>query len=330
MWRQAASSNPAKGFTLPGVAVDLPPLGERDIEHIRFAAEQGCDFIAASFVRRADHIQAVKDVIADSGSTMQVIAKVESEEGVRNIDEIIAAADGIMVARGDLGIELPPEEVPLVQKMLIRRCKAAGKPVITATQMLDSMVRNPRPTRAEVADVANAIFDGSDAIMLSGETAVGKYPIEAVSTMHRISQRTEEVLEYSDDLPRTQVSVAEAIARATCATAASVDAAAILCSTQSGATARLVSKYRPRIPIVALTPHRYVARQLALVWGVHPIVVPRSDNIDHMLDVAIDAALRWQLISPGDTVAIAAGVRTGPPGSTNMLQVLTVEEGHAV
>jgi pyruvate kinase len=319
-----------KGLTLPGVAVDLPPLGERDIEHIRFAAEQGCDFIAASFVRRADHIQAVKDVIADSGSTMQVIAKVESEEGVRNIDEIIAAADGIMVARGDLGIELPPEEVPLVQKMLIRRCKAAGKPVITATQMLDSMVRNPRPTRAEVADVANAIFDGSDAIMLSGETAVGKYPIEAVSTMHRISQRTEEVLEYSDDLPRTQVSVAEAIARATCATAASVDAAAILCSTQSGATARLVSKYRPRIPIVALTPHRYVARQLALVWGVHPIVVPRSDNIDHMLDVAIDAALRWQLISPGDTVAIAAGVRTGPPGSTNMLQVLTVEEGHAV
>ncbi len=313
-----------KGMTLPGVAVDLPPLGERDLEHIRFGAEHACDFVAASFVRRSDHVQVVKEAIASCGSEMQVIAKVESEEGVRNIDEIIASADGIMVARGDLGIELPPEEVPLVQKLLIEKCNAAGKPVITATQMLDSMVRNPRPTRAEVTDVANAIFDGSDAVMLSGETAVGKYPVETVSTMHRISQRTEEALDYSDELPQAQVSVAEAIARATCATAASVSASAILCSTQSGLTARLVSKYRPRAPIVALTPNEGVARQLALVWGVHPLVVPRTDNIDHMLDVALETALLWQLVSPGDTVAIAAGVRTGVPGSTNMLQVQVV------
>lgn len=314
-----------KGMTLPGVAVDLPPLGERDLEHIRFGAAHACDFVAASFVRRAEHVRVAKQAIADCGSSMQVIAKVESEEGVRNIDEIIASADGIMVARGDLGIELPPEEVPLVQKLIIKKCNAAGKPVITATQMLDSMVRNPRPTRAEVTDVANAIFDGSDAVMLSGETAVGKYPVETVSTMHRISQRTEEAVDYSDELPQARVSVAEAIARATCATAASVNASAILCSTQSGSTARLVSKYRPRAPIIALTPYERVARQLALAWGVHPLVVPRADTIDHMLDVALEAALRWQLVSPGDTVAIAAGVRTGVPGSTNMLQVQVVE-----
>lgn len=267
-------------------------------------------------------------MIADCGSRMQVIAKVESEEGVRNIDEIVAAADGVMVARGDLGVELPPEEVPLVQKLLIEKCNAAGKPVITATQMLDSMIRNPRPTRAEVTDVANAILDGSDAVMLSGETAVGKYPMEAVSTMHRVARRTEEAMDFADLLRQRSAnentSVAEAIARATCDTAHSVGAAAILCSTQSGATARLVSKYRPQAPVVALTPSQHVARQLSLVWGAYPALVPRAESIDHMLDLAIDTALRYGLVRSGDTVAIAAGVRTGVPGSTNMLQVHVV------
>jgi pyruvate kinase len=321
-----------KGMTLPGVAVDLPPLGERDLEHIQFGVRYGCDFVAASFVRRAEHVTAVKEAIAAAGGQMQVIAKVESDEGVHNIDEIVAAADGVMVARGDLGIEMPPEDVPLVQKMIIDKCNDAGKPVITATQMLDSMVRNPRPTRAEVTDVANAIFDGTDAVMLSGETAVGKYSVEAVATMHRIARRTEGAIDFARILQRRQAgrccTVAEAVARATRETAQSVGAAAVLCSTQSGASARLVSKYRPQAPVIALTPSQAVARQLTLVWGVYPIIVPKTENTDDMLDVALSAALRHGLVRLGDTVAIVAGVRTGVPGSTNMLQVHTVSEQH--
>ncbi|HHT27045.1 MAG TPA: pyruvate kinase [Firmicutes bacterium] len=319
---------PRKGMTLPGVDVDLPPLGERDLEHIQFGVEHGCDYLAASFVRKADHVNTVREAIRACGGDMKIIAKIESGEGVRHIDEIVAAADGVMVARGDMGIELPPEDVPLMQKLIIARCNAAGKPVITATQMLDSMIRNPRPTRAEVTDVANAILDGTDAVMLSGETAVGKYPIGAVATMHRIAQRTEESMDFAQLLQRKLAvasgSVADAIARATCDTALNVKAAAVLCSTQSGATARLVSKYGPQAPVVALTPLLSVARQLALVWGVYPILVPHTENIDDMIDVAICTSLEHGLVNPGDTVAIVAGVRTGTPGSTNMLQVHTI------
>lgn len=323
-----------KGLTLPGVCVDLPPLGERDLEHIRFGVAQGVDYIAASFVRRAEHIQAVRQAVWEAGADLPIIAKVESEEGVRNINEIVAAADGVMVARGDLGIELPPEEVPLVQKHLITQCNLAGKPVITATQMLDSMVRNPRPTRAEVTDVANAILDGTDAVMLSGETAVGKYPVEAVTTMHKIAARTEEAMQFNKLLNNSlcggKACIAEAIAKSTCDTARSVHAAAILCSTQSGASARLVSKYRPQAPIIAVTPYQHVAQQLALVWGVYPVLGPRTNNTDSMMDVAICAALKSKLVAEGDVVAVAAGVRTDAPGSTNMLLVHIVEPRQSV
>lgn len=318
-----------KGLTLPGICVDLPPLGERDLEHIKFGVAKGVDYIAASFVRRAEHVEAVRQAVRAAGGDLPIIAKVESEEGVRNIEGIVDAADAVMVARGDLGIELPPEEVPLVQKHMIAQCNLAGKPVITATQMLDSMVRNPRPTRAEVTDVANAILDGTDAVMLSGETAVGKYAVEAVTTMHKVATHTEKAFEFGKLLNNTlsggQACIAEAIARSTCDTAHCVNAVAILCSTQSGASARLVSKYRPQAPIIAITPYQHVAQQLALVWGVYPMVGPRTNNTDDMMDAAISAALESKLVAEGDVLAVAAGVRTDTPGSTNMLLVHIVE-----
>ncbi len=318
-----------KGVSLPGIDVDLPPLTDSDMSDIKFGVEQGVDAVAASFVRRAEHIEAVKQVIAAAGGSQPVIAKIESEEGVRNIDEIIAAADGVMVARGDMGVEIAPEEVPVIQKMIIRKCNLAGKPVITATQMLDSMIRNPRPTRAEVTDVANAILDGTDAVMLSGETAVGKYAVSAVQIMHRIAARTESSMDYRNLLAGkrefARLSITEAISHATCMTAQDVGASAIICSTQSGSTARMVSKYRPGSAIIAVTPYERVVRRLAFAWGVYPILVPRTNNIDSMLDVAVGAALQSGLVKKGDTITIAAGVKTGTPGSTNLLQVVRVE-----
>jgi len=319
-----------KGVSLPDVDVDLPAIDEADIEHIRFGVEAGVDFVAASFVRRPEHVEAVRDVIREAGGTQLVIAKIESREGVRNLDAILEVADGIMVARGDMGVELPSEEVPLVQKELIAKCNRVGKPVITATQMLDSMARNPRPTRAEVTDVANAIFDGTDAVMLSAETAVGHYPVETVQMMDRIARRSEEALDYGVWLDRqrhmSRRSVADAIARATCETAADLGVKAILCSTQSGATARMVSKYRPRSPIIAATPNIEVVRQLSVVWGVRPILVPRARGIDEMIGFSIREAKAKGLVSDGDRVAIAAAVLTGTPGSTNLLQIQVVGE----
>lgn len=318
------------GVSLPDVDVDLPAVDENDIAHIQFGVEAGVDFVAASFVRRPEHVDAVKDCILSVGGTQQVIAKIESREGVRNADAILERADGIMVARGDMGVELPPEEVPLVQKALIEKGNHSGKPVITATQMLDSMARNPRPTRAEVTDVANAIVQGTDAVMLSGETAVGRYPIETVRMMDRIARSSEAALDYASLLDRrrnkTGRSVADAIARATCETASDLNLKAILCSTQSGSTARMVSKYRPRAPIVAVTPNQHVVRQLSLVWGVSPLRVPRALQIDAMVDVSVEAAKESGLVRDGDRVAIAAGVRTGTPGSTNLLQIHVVGE----
>jgi pyruvate kinase len=319
-----------KGISLPGVEVDLPPLGERDVEHIRFGVQQDVDFIAASFIRKAEHVQHVKDVIAQMGGDLPVIAKIESEEGIRNIKDIIEVSDGIMVARGDLGVQIPPEEVPLVQKSIIAQCNMAAKPVITATQMLESMVRNARPTRAEVTDVSQAIFDGTDAVMLSGETAVGNYPVEAVKMMARVAIRIEKALDYRKNLEMrrefARMSIAEAISHATCEAALDLDLAAIICSTQLGSSARMVSKYRPRCPIIAVTPSSNVCRRLTLNWGVHPIVVPRTEHIDDMIDVGDEAAVASGLVKPGDMTAITAGVKTGTPGSTNLLQIHEIKE----
>lgn len=318
-----------KGLSLPGVTVNLPPVTDADIRDIHFGIEQGVDMIAASFVRSAEGVNTVREIIKAAGANIPIIAKIESHEGVANIDEIIAAADGIMVARGDMGVEMQPEEVPFIQKMIIHKCNVAGKPVITATQMLDSMVRNARPTRAEVTDVASAILDGTDAVMLSGETAVGRYPVQTAAMMSRIGLRTERALsghqiteteQFNGDYP-----IAEAISYATWQTAKDVGATAIICATQSGATARMVSRYRPQVPILAMTPHEQVVRQLALVWGVFPILVPATHDIDDMLDVSIEAALQTGLVCRGDVVAISAGVMTDVPGSTNLLQVYRVE-----
>lgn len=318
-----------KGLSLPGVTVDLPPVTEADIRDLHFGIEHGVDMVAASFVRRAEGIETVREIIQSAGADIPIIAKIENHEGVENIDEIISVADGVMVARGDMGVEMQPEEVPFIQKMIIHKCNVAGKPVITATQMLDSMARNARPTRAEVTDVATAILDGTDAVMLSGETAVGKYPVLAVEMMSRIAQRTEcsllghqitEVERLNDEH-----SIAEAISYATWQTAKDVKAAAIICSTQSGSTARMVSRYRPKAPILAMTPHEDVVRHLALVWGVCPVLVPATHDIDDMLDVSIHAALQTGLVRRNDVVAISAGVMTDKPGSTNLLQVHRIE-----
>lgn len=317
-----------KGVSLPGVNVDLPPLSESDREHIRFGVEQQVDFIAASFVRRAEHVKTVKQLIAECGGNQLVIAKIENSEGVRNIKEIAAKADGIMVARGDMGVEMPPEDVPIAQKRIIAICNRMGKPVITATHMLDSMVYNPRPTRAEVTDVANAIFEGTDAVMLSGETAVGQHPSRVVRIMSRIAQRTESEAQFSNQVDRLRTavgtSVAEAMALATFDAAEYLQVRAILSITRSGATARRISKYRPKMPILAITPNMQVARQLTLMWGVQSFVIPRTDDVEQMVDSAITAVAKAGFVQSGDEVAIVAGVRAQKPGSTNSLQVQTV------
>lgn len=318
-----------KGVSLPGVQVDLPPITDIDREHIRFGVEQNVDFIAASFVRRADHIRVVRELIAELGGQQLVIAKIENAEGVANVDEIIEAADGVMVARGDMGVEMPPEDVPIFQKQIITKCNQQGKVVITATQMLDSMVRNPRPTRAEVTDVSNAIFEGSDAVMLSGETAVGHYPVRVVRVMDRIARRAEGVAEYSAHLNRLRAmvgeSVAEAIAMATSEAAEYLRVKAIMSITRSGATARLISKYRPKMPILAVTPSEQVARQLSLSRGVQSFVVPRSPSLEGTVDAAINVIAKNGLVDSGDKLAIVAGARAHTQGSTNSLQVQTVD-----
>ena len=322
---RGGEAGPRKGVTLPGIAVRLPAITAKDIEDLKFGASIGVDMVAASFVRCADNIHEVRGVLRAAGSQAPVIAKIENQEALGNIDEIIAAADGLMVARGDLGVEVAPEEIPLIQKNLIARCNMMGKPVITATEMLESMVRNPRPTRAEVTDVANAILDGTDAVMLSAETAVGKFPVEAVGMMARIARRTEASLNYLEILQRKQMgpnpSVADAISHATCQTALDLDLAAIISATQSGSTAKMVAKFRPKAPIIAATTSLEVMRQLCLIWGVYPVLVSFSSSIDTMIDASEAAARATGLLKAGDLVAITAGVRTGLPGSTNLLKI---------
>lgn len=318
-----------KGVTLPGVAVNLPALTPKDRLDIEFLVRQQVEFIAVSFARKAEHMEEVKSFIRELGGDQLVIAKIENEEGFRNSEAIIQACDGMMVARGDLGVEVPPEEVPLIQRQLIKLCNKAGKPVITATEMLESMIRNPRPTRAEVTDIAHAIFDGTDAIMLSAETAVGKYPLAAVEMMARVAERTESALRYTEILARKKIGVAptiaDAISHATCQSALDLKAKAIITSTQSGSTARMVSKYRPEAPIIAATPSERVARQLTLNWGVYPVLVAPTGNIDSMLDVSVAAAKKFNFVGLRDLVVITAGVRTGVPGSTNLLKIHHVE-----
>ena len=319
-----------KGINIPGAILNLPAISAQDREDILFAINNDLDFIAASFVRNADDVLAIRAILEANRSGIQIIAKIESQEGVDNIEKILAAADGIMVARGDLGVEIPAEDVPLVQKMIISRCNAAGKPVITATQMLDSMMRNPRPTRAEASDVANAIFDGTDAVMLSGETAVGKYPLEAVKTMARIAMRAETAMHYARilenfELPKER-SVTDAISYATCHAAQELGAAAIITATQSGFTARNVSKYKPKARIIAVTPRETVARRLALTWGVFPLLCRPTSTTDEMFSAAIEASLQSGYIDNGDLVLITAGVPAGLSGTTNLMRVHTVGE----
>ncbi|MGI6097479.1 MAG: pyruvate kinase [Dethiobacteria bacterium] len=317
-----------KGVNLPGTEVNLPALSPKDVEDIKFGLMMEVDFIAASFIRHTKDILEIRRLIEEVRADTAIIAKIENQQGVDNFAEILDVADGIMIARGDLGVEIPAEDVPLVQKRIIQGCNEAGKPVITATQMLDSMIRNPRPTRAEASDVANAIFDGTDAVMLSGETAVGKYPVQAVKTMARIAERTEQALQYEAMLdyfePALEKTVTDAISYATCHTAHKLGAKAIITATQSGHTARMVSKYKPRAQIIAVTPKERVATRLTLTWGVTPLLCPPTENTDEMFNAASEAALKAGLIEEGDLVVITAGVPVGVAGTTNLLRVFTV------
>ncbi|PWI58053.1 pyruvate kinase [Sulfoacidibacillus thermotolerans] len=317
-----------KGINAPGVRLRLPGVTEKDMEDILFGIEQGVDIIAASFVRKAADVLEIRKLLEDHQAKCDIISKIEAQEGLDLIDEIIAVSDGLMVARGDLGVEIPTEEVPIVQKLLIERCNKAGKVVITATQMLDSMQRNPRPTRAEATDVANAIFDGTDAIMLSGETAAGKYPVEAVTTMAQIAVRAEQAIKtrevmgrHRDAVERTQT---DAISNAVRSIAEELEARAVVTSTESGFTARMVSKHRPQSAIIAVTPHAAVARRLTLCWGVYPVLVKPTRSTDEMLAVAVDGALASGIVSSGDLIVITAGVPVGEAGTTNLLKIHTI------
>jgi pyruvate kinase len=318
-----------KGVNVPGVSVNLPGITDKDAKDILFGIEQGVDFIAASFVRRASDVLEIRQLLEENnGSSIQIIPKIENQEGVDNINEILEVSDGLMVARGDLGVEIPAEEVPLVQKDLIKKCNTLGKPVITATQMLDSMQRNPRPTRAEASDVANAIFDGTDAIMLSGETAAGQYPVEAVQTMHNIASRAEQALDHKELLSArskdTEHNITDAIGQSVAHTALNLEVNAIITPTESGHTARMISKYRPKAPIIAATSNDHVLRRLALVWGVYPQLGQKSETTDEMLAVAVEESVNSGLVSHGDLVVITAGVPVGEAGTTNLMKIHVV------
>ncbi len=320
-----------KGVNVPGVKISLPGITEKDANDIVFGIEQGVDFIAASFVRKASDVMEIRELLErHNASHIQIISKIENQEGVDNLDEILEVSDGLMVARGDLGVEIPAEDVPVVQKQMIKKCNIVGKPVITATMMLDSMQRNPRPTRAEASDVANAVFDGTDAVMLSGETAAGKYPVESVQTMARIAERAEEALEYKEIFLRQaqaqQVTVTEAISQAVANSALELGAKAILTATESGYTARMVSKYRPKSPIIAVTPSEQVIRRLSLVWGVIPVMGVQAKTTDELFNLAVDSSIKTGIVSLGDIVVITAGVPVGRSGTTNLIKVHQVGE----
>ncbi|GIV20262.1 MAG: pyruvate kinase [Armatimonadota bacterium] len=318
-----------KGLNVPDTRLPVTSVSERDLEDLRFGIQQGVDWVAVSFVREPEDLQPVRYTIEAAGASVRVIAKIEKREAVENLDKILEASDGIMVARGDLGVEMPIDEVPLIQKEIIARCNRAGKPVITATQMLESMISAPHPTRAEATDVANSILDGTDAVMLSGETAVGQYPVEAVTVMHRIAVRTEAALKEGVVARPNQpvagsLSVTEAVAEAVCHIAYDIGARAIICATTSGSTARLVSKYRPKTPIVAFTPSESTYRQLALSWGVQPRLIPEVHTMEEMLQTAVNTAVNMGIAQEEDKVVVTAGVPFGVSGNTNLIKVHTI------
>ncbi|WP_100399858.1 pyruvate kinase [Bacillus sp. FJAT-44742] len=320
-----------KGVNLPNVKLNLPGITEKDAEDIVFGIEQKVDFIAASFVRRAEDVLEIRELLEQrKAEDIHIIPKIENQEGIDNINEILEVSDGLMVARGDMGVEIPPEEVPLVQKSLIKKCNTIAKPVITATQMLDSMQRNPRPTRAEASDVANAIFDGTDAIMLSGETAAGDYPVEAVQTMSDIATRAESALDYKTILDKrtkeSRTSITNSISQSVSHTALNLNASAILSATESGHTARMVSKYRPKSRIIAVTSNEHVMRRLSLVWGVIPVMGTEAASTDEMLDITVQEALKSGNVDHGDLVVITAGVPVGESGTTNIMKVHVIGE----
>ncbi len=315
-----------KGINLPGVNVSAPALTEKDLKDLQFCIEQQLDWVALSFVRTAEEVTRLKQRIARAGSPLKVIAKIEKPEAVANFGEILRATDGVMVARGDLGVEVPSEHVPLIQKMIIRKCNAKGKPVITATQMLESMIQNPRPTRAETSDVANAIIDGTDAVMLSGETAAGKYPLDAVKVMDRVARDVESepqlLAQHMDEVNEIEnCSLAEAIGQAACRVAETVNAAGILAFTQTGSTAALVAKYRPARPIYAVTPTTQVRRQLALYGGVRSLKVAIEGNTEEQIRSVEQAVLDYGLLQEGDVVVITMGSPISDPGTTNLLKI---------
>ena len=314
-----------KGVNVPNVKIKLPSITEKDIDDIKFGCEMGVDFIAASFIRKASDIVEIRKVLEENnGKHIKIIAKIENQEGVDNIDSILEVTDAIMVARGDMGVEIPIEKVPIIQKSIIKKCNKAGKVVITATQMLDSMIRNSLPTRAEASDICNAIFDGTDAIMLSGESASGNYPIEAAKTMSRIAKEAEAHLEYNHFTLPTDSNLdnhADAISYSTCRTSFLVGSKAIVAATKSGATARYISKYRPKCPIIAITPNEDVQRKLSLNFGVYPVKCKTFSTTEEILSEAKQTALNLNFASSGDSIVVAAGMQTTHTGGTNMLKI---------
>ncbi|MCI7792068.1 MAG: pyruvate kinase [Lachnospiraceae bacterium] len=317
-----------KGINVPGVVLSMPYISEVDKQDILFGVKMGYDYLAASFVRCREDIEAVRKLITDNGGRMKIIAKIENMQGIDNLDEILEVSDGIMVARGDMGVEIPMEEVPVIQKKMIKKAIKKGKIVITATQMLDSMIKNPRPTRAETTDVANAIYDGTSAIMLSGESAAGSYPIEAVKTMSRIAERAEQDICYNGRLRKRseeeKADITTAISHACCTTAMDLKASAIITVTMSGFTASMISRYQPGCQIIGCTVDDTVYRQLSLLWGVKPLLIDKKDNTEKLFEAAVEASKNAGLIHEGERVVLTAGVPLGIAGKTNMIRVVEV------
>lgn len=314
-----------KGVNVPNVELSMDYISPKDYKDIVFAVKEDFDFIAASFVRTADDVREVRNILHEhGGDAIKIIAKIENHQGIQNIDEILEEADGIMVARGDMGVEIPMEEVPVIQKMIIKKAYNAGKVVVTATQMLDSMMSHPRPTRAEATDVANAIYDGTSAIMLSGETAAGDYPVEAVETMSRIALRAEDDINYLSRLksrePNIKPNITDAISHSACLMAGDLNATSIVTVTKSGRTARMISKYRPQSPIVGGSLSEKVCRQLSLSWGVIPLLIEEKQDADELFDHALERAKEEGLVEEGDTVVLTAGVPLGIAGTTNLIK----------
>ncbi len=317
-----------KGVNVPGAVLSMPYISDVDRSDIMFGCDMEFDFLAASFVRCREDILEVRKILDEQQSTMKIIAKIENMQGIRNLEEILTVSDGIMVARGDMGVEIPMEEVPVIQKRMIKMAERMGKHVITATQMLESMIKNPRPTRAEATDIANAIYDGTTAIMLSGESAAGRYPTEAVKTMAKIAERTEQDIDYEGRMRNRAFSgnpdVTTAISHATCMTAMDLKAAAIITVTISGFTAGMIARYKPGCPVIACSVSPRVCRQLSLLWGVTPLWIARESSTDDLFEVAVAAAEKAGYIKKGDVVVLTAGVPLGVSGNTNMIRVVEV------